>query len=41
MHNDFENLDPKKFIIIKNAYIHNLKNVDLKIPLDNEWIKLY
>lgn len=32
MHNDFENLDPKKFIIIKNAHIHNLKNVDVAIP---------
>lgn len=32
MHNDFDNLDPKKFIIIKNAHIHNLKNVDVAIP---------
>ncbi len=29
---NFENLDPKKFILIKNAHIHNLKNVDVAIP---------
>jgi excinuclease ABC subunit A len=29
---DFEKLDPKKFILIKNAHIHNLKNVDVAIP---------
>jgi excinuclease ABC subunit A len=28
----FENLDPKAFIIIKGARVHNLKNVDVAIP---------
>ncbi len=27
-----ENLDPKKFIIIKGARVHNLKNIDVVIP---------
>lgn len=29
---DLEKLDPKKYILIKNAHIHNLKNVDVAIP---------
>ncbi|NOR86133.1 MAG: excinuclease ABC subunit UvrA [Bacteroidales bacterium] len=29
---DFDNLDPKKYILIKNAHIHNLKNLDVAIP---------
>jgi len=29
---DIESLDPKKFIIIKGARVHNLKNVDVAIP---------
>lgn len=29
---EFEKLDPKKFILIKNAHIHNLRNVDVAIP---------
>ncbi len=29
---NIENLDPRKFIIIKGARVHNLKNVDLAIP---------
>lgn len=32
MYKDFEKLDPKKFILIKNAHIHNLKNIDIAIP---------
>ena len=28
------NLDPKKFIIIKGARVHNLKNIDVVIPRD-------
>ncbi len=30
--NSFENLDPRKHIIIKGAKVHNLKNVSLSIP---------
>jgi excinuclease ABC subunit A len=30
--NPLENLDPRKFIIIKGAKVHNLKNVDVAIP---------
>lgn len=30
--NSLENLDPRDFIIIKGARVHNLKNVDLSIP---------
>ena len=30
--NTVEKLDPKKFIIIKGAKVHNLKNVDVAIP---------
>lgn len=30
--NPLENLDPRKFIIIKGARVHNLKNVDVAIP---------
>jgi excinuclease ABC subunit A len=29
---DFELLDPKRFIIIKGARVHNLKNTDVAIP---------
>jgi excinuclease ABC subunit A len=29
---DFANLDPKKYIIIKGAGLHNLKNLDVAIP---------
>ena len=29
---DLEKLDPKQYILIKNAHIHNLKNVDVAIP---------
>jgi len=29
---NLEKLDPKKYILIKNAHIHNLKNVDVAIP---------
>jgi len=29
---DFELLDPKKYIIIKGARVHNLKNIDVAIP---------
>lgn len=29
---DLEKLEPKKYILIKNAHIHNLKNVDVAIP---------
>jgi len=32
MHSNIEDLDPKKYIIIKGARVHNLKNVDLAIP---------
>ena len=30
--NPLESLDPRKFIIIKGAKVHNLKNVDVAIP---------
>lgn len=30
--NPLENLDPRKYIIIKGARVHNLKNVDVAIP---------
>lgn len=30
--NEFENLDPKKHILIKGARLHNLKNINLAIP---------
>jgi excinuclease ABC subunit A len=30
--NKFENLDPKKHILIRGARLHNLKNIDLAIP---------
>ncbi|MFN4235456.1 MAG: excinuclease ABC subunit UvrA [Bacteroidia bacterium] len=30
--NNIENLDPKHFIIIKGARVHNLKNVDIAFP---------
>jgi len=29
---DFSKLDPKKFITIKGARVHNLKNIDIAIP---------
>ncbi|WP_234736656.1 excinuclease ABC subunit UvrA [Tellurirhabdus bombi] len=29
---DFERLDPKQYIIIKGARVHNLKNIDVAIP---------
>lgn len=29
---DIENLDPKQFIIIKGARLHNLKNINLALP---------
>jgi len=29
---DIEKLDPKKYILIKDAHIHNLKNIDVAIP---------
>lgn len=29
---DLESLDPKQFIIIKGARVHNLKNIDVAIP---------
>ncbi|MEA3479318.1 MAG: hypothetical protein U9R60_14110, partial [Bacteroidota bacterium] len=29
---DFSTLDPKKFITIKGARVHNLKNIDVVIP---------
>lgn len=29
---DFDQLNPKNYILIKNAHIHNLKNVDIAIP---------
>lgn len=30
--NSLENLDPRKYIIIKGAQVHNLKNIDVAIP---------
>lgn len=30
--NSLENLDPRKYIIIKGARVHNLKNIDVAIP---------
>ena len=32
MSNTFSNLHPKKFILIKGAKLHNLKNIDVAIP---------
>lgn len=32
MPSPIENLDPKKFILIKGARVHNLKNIDVAIP---------
>jgi len=32
---DIDSLDPKKFIIIKGARVHNLKNLDVAIPRNN------
>lgn len=32
MKKDFDKLDPKEFILIKGAKLHNLKNIDLAIP---------
>ena len=29
---EFEKLDPKEYILIKGARLHNLKNIDLAIP---------
>ena len=29
---EFERLDSKKYILIKGAKLHNLKNIDLAIP---------
>ncbi|MCK5777100.1 MAG: hypothetical protein KAH25_13030, partial [Bacteroidales bacterium] len=29
---NIEKLDPKKYILIKDAHIHNLKNIDVAIP---------
>ena len=29
---DFSNLDPRRYILIKGASVHNLKNVDVAIP---------
>ncbi|MBC7451750.1 MAG: excinuclease ABC subunit UvrA [Cytophagales bacterium] len=31
-HLDLESLDPKQYIIIKGARVHNLKNIDVAIP---------
>ena len=28
----FDQLDPRKFILIKGARMHNLKNIDVAIP---------
>jgi excinuclease ABC subunit A len=30
--NDFENLDPRKFILVKGARVHNLKDISVAIP---------
>ena len=32
---DIDSLDPKKFIIIKGARVHNLKNLNVAIPRNN------
>jgi len=32
MHTDISKLEPKKYIIIKGAQVHNLKNLDVAIP---------
>src|ERR1035437_9751557 len=32
---DIDSLDPKKFIIIKGARVHNLKNLNVEIPRNN------
>ncbi len=32
---EIDNLDPKKFILIKGAAVHNLKKVDVAIPRNN------
>lgn len=32
MHSDFSKLDPKKYILIKGAQLHNLKNLSVAIP---------
>lgn len=32
MQSDFSTLEPKKFILIKGAQLHNLKNIDVAIP---------
>ena len=32
MQSDFSSLEPKKFILIKGAQLHNLKNIDVAIP---------
>lgn len=32
MPSDFSSLEPKKFILIKGAQLHNLKNIDVAIP---------
>ncbi|MEG0187262.1 MAG: ATP-binding cassette domain-containing protein, partial [Algoriella sp.] len=32
MKKDINQLDPKEFILIKGAKLHNLKNIDLAIP---------
>ena len=32
LQNNFEDLDTKQFIIIKNARVHNLKNLSVAIP---------
>ena len=34
MPSDIEKLDPRKYIIIKGAGAHNLKNIDLALPHD-------
>jgi len=35
MSESFNKLDPKKFILIKGARVHNLKNIDVAIPRNN------
>jgi excinuclease ABC subunit A len=32
MQSDFSSLEPRKFILIKGAQLHNLKNIDVAIP---------